>query len=453
MPGKRHEYEKASNNPPPRKRRKTFVEKQPATIVYEKSKEIEKEDKAKDVYETAKVFYKNTNYAEAISMLEQFLADATNSTTIRTDCHLFCHSLLGICYTESGHAARAIKILEDCLQQYINHFGLEHSSTLIVYYNYGDALAQNKQIELAQMVLETCLKVWQRTTKEWVRLSFMKKMMHTLCDCMINQGLYKKVLELCREYLAAMITTFGADHDETLAVQLIISTSVNPLFTIKGHEAVKKEVLQLTRDGFERSTAVLGSMHATTLFFQHNFAVALYFTSDYKSAREVNQSCLDRRRIVLGAEDEKTLATQNNLAYTLKHLQHTEEAVLLAEDFLEKCTRACLLNTINVTPITKLLKKLRDKPRQRCESYGFQPFRVTLVENEYHQQPTANQQSTTNNTQQQQLFCAILREEIAPGMEACKWPGCGHVFSFYALYDYLKGWSTRKTCPLCRHEF
>src|ERR1017187_4424886 len=157
-------------------------------------------------------------------------------------------------------------------------------------------------------------------------------------------GEYQAARELDEDTLARRRRVLGEDHPDTLASAdgLAISlravgghpgtlTSVGSLFASVGHPGEHQAARELGEDTLARRRRVLGEDHPDTLASADNLAFSLQGVRG-QAARELGEDTLARRRRVLGEDHPDTLASADNLVMILGRVGEEQAARELAED-------------------------------------------------------------------------------------------------------------------------
>jgi len=142
-----------------------------------------------------------------------------------------------------------------------------------------------------------------------------------------------EALELARATLELATSRFGADHPETLAIEISLSNLLRST-----DESYHPEALTLAESTMKRYHRAYGEEHPFNFGCMSNLAVLRRVTGERAAAQQLDEAALQGLTARLGPNHHFTLTVAMNLASDLAVLGHPQEARRLGEDTLSRLT-------------------------------------------------------------------------------------------------------------------
>lgn len=359
--------------------REIFVEKLdkiPHAEAIIKYIDIESENYARLLHNTASIYYAQGEYGKAHEWYEkaleirEIMLEKDHPDTATT-----YNNIAGVYYVQ-GEYRKAHEWYQKVLEIRETVLGKDHPDTATTYNNialiysvqgrYGKALEwQQKALEIRETILGKdhpdtatiynnialvyCIQGKYEKALEWFQktLEIREKVLgkehpstattyNSIAGVYSDQGEYEKALEWYQKTLKIREKVLEKEHPST-------ATTYNNIARIYCYQEEYGEALGWYQKALKISKKVLGKDHTNTATIYNNLALVYRAQEEYAKALEWFQKALEIREKVLGKEHPLTAATYNNIAGVYsdqgeyeKALEWFQKALKIREEVLGK---------------------------------------------------------------------------------------------------------------------
>ena len=265
-------------------------------------------------------------YDKAVEMSKELVSLTGSQSNGDLENYLRMRLLQTEAMNENGQHEEVLPLIKESLASSRGHLGESHIVTLALLNNYGLALGELNQADLAVTTLEKCVRLAE--TNPAITTQELLMMKGTLSVAYNKTRNWPAAIKIGREVVEGQTKILGIDHPSTLTSMANLAVALEDSGDIAAAS-------KLYEQSYQAELKKLGENHPNTLLALSNVALIKGDLGQLDESISMLGSTVEKMRDQLGDDHPTTVTTISNYASQLSSGGQFEKALELNEEVLE----------------------------------------------------------------------------------------------------------------------